>query len=88
MSVRTKQYPALLRHLGRYVAGGQSTTLQPTSSAQNRAVCRLVVAIACSSAAIGARGSLKDKAPLDANRAKYPEIRDYACTELGKLGIT
>jgi hypothetical protein len=48
----------------------------------------LVVAIACSSAAIGARGSLKDKAPLDANRAKYPEIRDYACTELGKLGIT
>jgi len=33
------------------------------------------------------RDSLKDKAPLDTNRAKYPEIRDYACTELGKLGI-
>ncbi len=38
-------------------------------------------------AAIAAQESLKDKAHLEANRAKYKEVRDYACKELDKLGI-
>lgn len=38
-------------------------------------------------AAIAATESLKDVAHLDTNRAKYKEVRDYACKEFDKLGI-
>lgn len=38
-------------------------------------------------AAIAATESLKDTAHLEANRAKYKEVRDYACKELDKMGI-
>ena len=38
-------------------------------------------------AAIAAQESLKDKAHLEANRAKYREVRDYACKQFDRLGI-
>lgn len=38
-------------------------------------------------AAIAAQESLKDKEHLEANRAKYREVRDYACKEFDRLGI-
>lgn len=38
-------------------------------------------------AAIAAQEALKDKTHLDANRAKYREVRDYVCKEFDRLGI-
>ena len=38
-------------------------------------------------AAIAATESLKDTEHLETNRAKYKEVRDYACKEFDKLGI-
>lgn len=38
-------------------------------------------------AAIAAEESLKDTAHLEANRAKYKQVRDYACKEFDRLGI-
>ncbi len=38
-------------------------------------------------AAIAAGESLKDTAHLEANRAKYKEVRDYSCKEFERLGI-
>lgn len=38
-------------------------------------------------AAIAAQESIKDTAHLEANRAKYKEVRDYACKEFDRLGI-
>lgn len=38
-------------------------------------------------AAIAAVESIKDKDHLEANRAKYKEVRDYACREFDRLGI-
>ena len=38
-------------------------------------------------AAIAATESVKDQAHLEANRAHYKEVRDYACKEFDRLGI-
>ncbi len=38
-------------------------------------------------AAIAAQEALKDTAHLEVNRAKYKEVRDYACQEFDRLGI-
>lgn len=38
-------------------------------------------------AAIAAVESIKDQSHLDANRARYKQVRDYACKEFDRLGI-